>query len=115
MKKFDKLWEFITYINVALVTMVFLFVLALFEKASPQRQTGFDRIFGVEIRRFWDRDLILYDYYLLVLLLILSIIAYYISLREEHTKKFSKYFLISGSISAFAIFFYLIFFIITFS
>ena len=114
MKKNNRIWEILTHLNIALVTIAFLFVLALFEKASPQRRTAFDKIFGLDVRRFWDKDLIMYDYYLLIAILILSIIAYYIALKNENTENFSKYFLIIGSIAAIAISFYLVFFIMSF-
>ncbi|KXG77468.1 hypothetical protein [Thermotalea metallivorans] len=69
---------------------IMFFIITITDRAKPQAETFFERLFKVQIRQTWDFGLIRYAFYLMITLCILCVIGLIINSRR-HRRKTDRY------------------------
>jgi hypothetical protein len=89
---------------------LFLVLLVFFYTARPESATFFDRQFNVSIRDYWNENILLYAFCIMVLNLAVCIIGLIFNMarHKRKTDKISKSILILGSVTLAGILWYLI-------
>lgn len=69
---------------------IMFFIITITDRAKPQSETFFERLFKVQVRQTWDFGLIRYAFYLMITLCILCVIGLIINSRR-HRRKTDRY------------------------
>lgn len=93
-----------------LVWGLMLPILIIVDRAKPDVENFFSRLFKITLRQNWDIDLLSYAFYLSLIAFTFAIFAFHINRKRHHRKtdKYSKSIITLLCLSFFVILFYLL-------
>jgi hypothetical protein len=96
--------------TVGISWLLFIAALVFIDTAKPETETFFDRMFDVSIRDYWNENMLLYAFFVMVLDLAVCIIGLIFNLarHKRKTDRISKSILILGILSLSGILWYLL-------
>jgi len=90
--------------------LLFIAALVFFDKARPERETFFDRMFDVRVRDYWNENALQYAFFILMLNLAICVIGFICNMmrRRRKTDRISKSILILGTATLAGIVWYIL-------
>ncbi len=89
--------------------LLIIAALTFTDQARPQTESFFDRFFGVSVRDYWNEDLLLYGFCILLFNLAVCIIGFALNImrQKRKTDKISKSIIVLGAITLSGILWYI--------